>query len=254
MLQFSPIWEDKENNFEQVKNWIESNRPSPNSLLVLPETFATGFSLSLDKTLAGEPHQTESFLKNLSLEFGIWVMGGMITPAKDSSNKGKNSVVLFNQKGAKVGSYEKIHLFNPAGEEKVHVPGNKVEVFKIKGMKICPVICYDLRFPEIFREGTKNGAEVFVVHACWPSKRMNHWKILLQARAIENQAYVIGVSRTGEEPGTKYGGGSMVIDPQGKIILDLGKENIGKEVLLEKKLVDEWRASFPALPNQTRSV
>ena len=254
MLQFSPIWEDKENNFEQVKNWIESNRPSPNSLLVLPETFATGFSLSLDNTLAGEPHQTESFLKNLSLEYGIWVMGGMIIPALDSSNKGKNSVVLFNQKGAKVGSYEKIHLFNPAGEEKVHVPGNQVEVFKIKGMKICPVICYDLRFPEVFREGTKNGAEVFVVHACWPSKRMNHWRVLLQARAIENQAYVVGINRTGEEPETQYSGGSMVIDPQGNIVLELGNENIGHEAILEKNLVEQWRASFPALPNWTGSA
>ena len=253
LLQFSPVWEDKEKNLEKDKKWVESNRPSPNSLLVLPETFATGFSLSLDNTLAGEPHQTESFLKNLSLEFGIWVMGGMIIPAKDSSNKGKNSVVLFNQKGAKVGSYEKIHLFNPAGEEKVHVPGNQVEVFKIKGMKICPVICYDLRFPEIFREGTKNGAEVFVVHACWPSKRMNHWRVLLQARAIENQAYVIGVSRTGEEPGTKYEGGSMVVDPQGNILLEFGNETICQEVVLEKKLVEQWRASFSALPNWTGS-
>ena len=254
MLQFSPIWEDKENNFEQVKNWIESNRPSPNSLLVLPEAFATGFSLSLDKTLAGEPQRTKSFLKNLSLEYGIWVMGGMITPAQDSSNKGKNSVVLYSSDGTKSGTYEKIHLFNPAEEEKVHLPGNQVEVFEINRLKICPLICYDLRFPEVFREGTKNGAEVFVVHACWPSKRMNHWRVLLQARAIENQAYVVGINRTGEEPETQYSGGSMVIDPQGNIVLELGNENIGHEAILEKNLVEQWRASFPALPNQTRSV
>ena len=254
LLQFSPIWEDKENNFEQVKNWIDSNRPSPNSLLVLPETFATGFSLSLDKTLAGEPHRTKSFLKNLSLEYGIWVMGGMITPAQDSSNKGKNSVVLYSSDGTKMGSYVKVHLFNPAGEEKVHLPGNQVEVFEINRLKICPLICYDLRFPEVFREGTKNGAEVFVVHACWPSKRMNHWRVLLQARAIENQAYVIGINRTGEEPKTQYSGGSMVIDPQGNIVLELGNESIGQEAILEKNLVEQWRASFPALPNQTRSV
>lgn len=254
LLQFSPVWEDKENNFEQVKKWIEPNKPSSNSLLILPETFATGFSLSLDKTLAGEPHQTEFFLKNLSLEFGTWVMGGMITPALDSSTKGKNSVVVYSPDGTKKGSYEKIHLFNPSGEEKVHLPGNQVEVFEINGLKICPLICYDLRFPEVFREGTKNGAEVFVVHACWPNKRMNHWRILLQARAIENQAYVIGINRTGEEPETQYEGGSMVVDPQGNIVLELGNKSIGQEVVLKKKLIDEWRASFPALPNRSRSV
>lgn len=91
---------------------------------------------------------------------------------------------------------------NPAGEEKVHLPGSKVELFEINGLKICPLISYDLRFPEVFREGTKNGAEVFVVHACWPNKKMNHWRILLQARAIENQAYVVGINRTGKEPET----------------------------------------------------
>jgi omega-amidase len=254
LLQFSPVWEDKEKNFEQVKKWIQSNKPSPNSLLVLPETFATGFSLRLDKTLPSEPQQTESFLKNLSLEYGIWVMGGMITPAQDSSNKGKNSVVLYSPDGTKWGSYEKVHLFNPSGEEKVHLPGNQVEVFEINGLKICPLICYDLRFPEVFREGTKNGAEVFVVHACWPSKRMNHWKVLLQARAIENQAYVIGSNRTGEEPETQYEGGSMVVDPQGNILMELGNEPICQEVVLENKLVDEWRASFQALPNWTGSA
>ena len=76
-------------------------------------------------------------------------MGGMITPAQDSSNKGKNSVVLYSSDGTKMGSYEKVHLFNPAGEEKVHLPGNQVEVFEINRLKICPLICYDLRFPEV---------------------------------------------------------------------------------------------------------
>lgn len=250
LLQFSPVWEDKENNFEQVKNWIESNRPSSNSLLILPETFATGFSLSLDKTLAGEPHKTESFLKNLSLEFGIWVMGGMISPAGINSAKGKNSVLLYSPNGTKTGCYEKINLFKPAGEEKVHLCGDKIEVFEFNGMKVCPLICYDLRFPEVFRTGIKKGADVFVVHACWPKSRMDHWKILLQARAVENQSYVVGINRTGEEPETEYAGGSIVIDPQGNIILELGKESICKEAILERSLVDEWRAAFPALPKR----
>ena len=83
---------------------------------------------------------------------------------------------------------------------------------------------------------------------------MNHWKVLLQARAIENQAYVIGINRTGEEPETNYEGGSMVVDPQGNILLVFGNEPICQEVVLEKKLVDKWRASFPALPIWTDSA
>ena len=250
LLQFSPVWEDKEKNFEQVKKWIRSNKPSPDSLLVLPETFATGFSLNLEKTMGDEPHLTESFLKNLSSQFGIWVMGGMISPAGINSVRGKNSVVLYCPNGTKTGCYEKINLFKPAGEEKVHLGGDKIEVFEVNGMKVCPLICYDLRFPEVFRTGIKKGADVFMVHACWPKSRMDHWKILLQARAVENQSYVVGINRTGEEPETEYAGGSIVIDPQGNIILELGKESICKEAILERSLVDEWRAAFPALPKR----
>tara|TARA_B000000441_G_scaffold98393_1_gene68674 strand:+ start:165 stop:929 length:765 start_codon:yes stop_codon:yes gene_type:complete len=250
LLQFSPVWEDKEKNFEQVKKWIRSNKPTPDSLLVLPETFATGFSLNLEKTMGDEPHHTESFLKNLSSQLGIWVMGGMISPAGINSAKGKNSVLLYSPNGTKTGCYEKINLFKPAGEEKVHLCGNKIEVFEFNGMKVCPLICYDLRFPEVFRTGIKKGADVFMVHACWPKSRMDHWKILLQARAVENQSYVVGINRTGEEPETEYAGGSIVIDPQGNIILELGKESICKEAILERSLVDEWRAAFPALPKR----
>lgn len=254
LLQFSPVWEDKDKNFEQVLHWINSNKPSPDSLLVLPETFATGFSLNREETLANEPYKTESFLKDLSSQFGIWILGGMINPATGNQLMGKNCVVLYGPSGKRMGCYEKIHLFNPAGEQNVHLPGNKVQIFEIHGMKVCPLICYDLRFPEVFRIGIKKGAEVFVVHACWPKKRMNHWKILLQARAVENQAYVVGVNRVGMEPNAEYEGGSMVIDPQGNIVLDLGNEAICKEAILEKQLVDQWRATFPVLSNHGVSI
>lgn len=93
-----------------------------------------------------------------------------------------------------------------------------------------------------------------MVHACWPKKRINHWKILLQARAVENQAYVVGVNRVGMEPNAEYEGGSMVIDPQGNIVLELGNEAIYKEAILEKQLVDQWRATFPVLSNHGVSI
>lgn len=136
-------------------HWINSNKPSPDSLLVLPEAFATGFSLNREETLANEPYKTESFLKDLSSQFGIWILGGMINPATGNQLMGKNCVVLYGPNGKRMGCYEKIHLFNPAGEQNVHLPGNKVQIFEIHGMKVCPLICYDLRFPEVFRIGIK---------------------------------------------------------------------------------------------------
>ena len=111
----------------------------------------------------------------------------------------------------------------------------------------CPLLCYDLRFPELFRASVKQGANLFVVLASWPDSRMSHWHALLKARAIENQAYVIGVNRTGSDPNHKYIGGSKVIDPMGKIRAEALLEEELISFTLEHSLIEDWRISFPAL-------
>jgi predicted amidohydrolase len=120
-------------------------------------------------------------------------------------------------------------------------------IFEWAGLKISPLICYDLRFPELARAAVKLGAEVLVYIAAWPVKRYHHWITLLQARAIENQACVIGVNRTGQDPQFSYNGRSLVVDPHGIIIADAGEREQALRAELDTQVIRDWRAQFPAL-------
>jgi len=173
-------------------------------------------------------------------------LAGLITPDPDSA-MGKNIAVLFNPEGERVGEYQKMHPFTPIGEDKVHLAGQEPQIFSIGSFLLCPVLCYDLRFPELFRASVKQGANLFVVLASWPDSRMNHWHALLQARAIENQAYVIGVNRTGSDPNHQYAGGSKVIDPMGKTRVESNMEEELVSFTLVHSLIEDWRSSFPTL-------
>lgn len=246
LVQFSPLWEDKEANFAWVQHLIEHSSLEPYSLVVLPEAFATGFSLNLQVTCDGEPGQTHAFLSRLSSAHKVWILAGLITPDPDIA-MGKNIAVLFNPEGERVGEYQKMHPFTLMGEDKVHLAGQEPQIFSIGSFLLCPVLCYDLRFPELFRASVKQGANLFVVLASWPDSRMSHWHALLKARAIENQAYVIGVNRTGSDPNHKYIGGSKVIDPMGKIRAEALLEEELISFTLEHSLIEDWRVSFPAL-------
>ncbi|NDH15584.1 MAG: hypothetical protein EBY48_00605 [Opitutae bacterium] len=193
LVQFSPLWEDKEANFARVEHLIESSSPEPHSLVVLPEAFATGFSLNLQVTCGGEPEQTHAFLSRLSSTHKVWIMAGCISP-DPSGALGRNLAVLFDPAGRYIGEYQKMYPFTPMGEDKKHMAGQEPKLFNIKDFRLCPLLCYDLRFPELFRTSVKKGANLFVVLASWPDSRMSHWHALLLARAIENQAYVISCS------------------------------------------------------------
>ena len=246
LIQFSPLWEDKEANFTRVENLIQKSSSEPGSLVVLPEAFATGFSLNLQVTCDGEPEQTHAFLSRLSSTHKIWILAGLITPDPDSA-MGKNIAVLFNPEGERVGEYQKMHPFTPMGEDKVHLVGQEPQIFSIGNFLLSPVLCYDLRFPELFRSSVKKGANLFVVLASWPDSRMSHWHALLLARAIENQAYVIGVNRTGSDPNHKYVGGSKMIDPMGKTLVEAATLEELVSFTLEHRFMEDWRSSFPAL-------
>ena len=246
LVQFAPLWEDKEESFARVQHLIERSSLEPCSLVVLPEAFATGFSLNLEVTCDGEPEQTLAFLRRLSSAHKVWILAGLITPDPDSA-MGKNIAVLLNPEGERVGEYQKMHPFTPMGEDKVHLAGQEPQIFSIGNFHICPVLCYDLRFPELFRASVKKGTNLFVVLASWPDSRMNHWHALLQARAIENQAYVIGVNRTGSDPNHQYAGGSKVIDPMGRTRAEAALEEELISFTFERSLIEDWRSSFPAL-------
>ena len=244
-VQFDIAWEDKAANFAKVRALLAATPPAPDSFIVLPEMFATGFSMNLAVTRQRAGREDETFLASLAREHRAHVLGGVISPGAGAM--GCNDAVVFSPNGALLARYTKIHPFSLGGEAQGHAAGTNIVSFECGGFTVAPFVCYDLRFPEIFRAAAQRGANLFTVIALWPVKRQQHWLTLLQARAIENQAYVIGVNRIGSEPQFSYAGRSVVVDPHGVIIADAGEQERVLTAALDAETVHAWRHDFPAL-------
>jgi predicted amidohydrolase len=244
-VQLDCAWEDKKTNFQRVEAFIEAAAPTKDSLVVLPEMFSTGFSMNLAITRQDAGHEDEAFLARLAREHSVYVVGGVVSPG--AATTGRNQSVVFSPRGEEVTRYTKIHPFSLGGEAQGHEAGTEIVTFSWAGFTVAPFVCYDLRFPEIFRAAARKGANLFVVIALWPVKRQQHWLTLLQARAIENQAYVVGVNRVGREPELNYAGRSVVVDPHGVIVADAGEREHVLAATVELPVVQAWREEFPAL-------
>ncbi len=246
LCQTNIVWEDQEANFSRVTDLVDRQKVTDGSLVILPEMFSTGFSMHVDKVAEEVPSKVEVFLGELAKKHDSAVIGGLVSRI-DGGEKGRNELLALNAEGVQLSRYQKIRTFRYTNEFDHYQRGSEVMTFEWGGFKICPLICYDLRFPELFRRGAALGAQVFVVIASWPAVRVDHWLTLLRARAIENQAYVIGVNRCGEDPNWEYPGASVVIDPHGKVIADAGKDEGVVSAELSVNVVEDWRSEFPAL-------
>lgn len=248
--QYDIAWEDREANYAKVRSLIETKAEAipSGSLIVLPEMFATGFSMNVKKVADPSELPSVEFLKSIAAERNSAVMGGVVTHSEIRPGWGRNEMQAFSPEGEQLARYQKIRTFRYTREFDHFERGWEVVTFDWGGMKICPLICYDLRFPELFRRGvSESGAEVFVVIASWPSVRVEHWLALLRARAIENLAYVVGINRCGADPNHDYPGRSVVFDPHGELIADAGEDEGILRAEIDPKVVREWREEFPAL-------
>ena len=243
-IQLDSVWEDPHGNFAKVERLLASTPPAPGSLIVMPEMFATGFSFDLSKTMHGASRETEPFLRSLATRHRSIVTGGVINPG--ANGLGRNQSVTFAADGTLMARYAKQQPFG-AGESAVHEAGSETVIFRLGEFTVAPLVCYDLRFPELFRAAARRGADLFVVIAAWPVIRIGHWLTLLRARAIENMAFVIGVNRTGREPSVECGGCSVIIDPLGEIIAEAGRQETLLTTEISHASVAAWRAEFPAL-------
>ena len=245
-VQLDIQWENKAANYQRVRDLIEKAAPESGSLIVLPEMFATGFSMNVANVTENNL-ETEQFLQDLAREFSVSVLGGVASSNGDE--KGRNEALFVSPNGDEQSAarYCKMHPFTFGGESAHFVRGEKIITFQWQGFRVAPFICYDLRFPEIFRAATKTGANLFCVIANWPSPREAHWRALLMARAIENQAYVIGVNRCGDDPKLHYAGRSQIIDPRGEILADGGSEEGIISAALDLESLETYRRDFPAL-------
>ena len=165
----------------------------------------------------------------------------------------RNKALIFSPAGDLLAFYAKMQPFTPGGEHEHYQAGQKPVAFRWGGCAVSPFICYDLRFPEIFREAASvHRPEVFLVIANWPAKRIQHWERLLQARAIENQAYVAGVNRLGSDPYYTYPGRSLIIDPQGEILADAGDSEGCIRAQLDLAVLRQYRTGLPFLDDMRR--
>ena len=245
------VWENKPANFAKVRSLLAAAAPAPDSLVLLPEMFATGFSMNVTGIREGNPPETAAFLAQTAKELGVFLLGGVVTTTPDG--RGRNQSVVFTPQGKENARYTKMQPFNLGGEGQHYTAGTEIITFDWQGFTVAPFVCYDLRFPELFRQAARHGAQLYAVIANWPVTRIQHWITLLQARAIENQAYVAGVNRCGSDPRYTYTGASLIINPRGEIIADAGTHEgvIHAEVELAKLL--DYRAEVPFLKDMRSS-
>jgi len=245
-LQTNIVWENKAANFATVRRLLTEAAPEKGSLAVLPEMFATGFSMNAEAIAEDYGGETEQFLGHTAREFGACLIGGAAMRGRDG--RARNKALVFSATGELLAFYAKMRPFSPSGEAQHYTAGEHPVAFRLSDWTISPFICYDLRFPEIFRQvAAAHRPELFVVIASWPEKRILHWVRLLQARAIENQAFVIGVNRVGSDPYYTYTGHSVIVDYNGGILADAGEGECCIKAHLDLVGLKKYREGLPFL-------
>lgn len=244
-LQLNMAWEDKPTNHQRVRELLADIPIQAGSLIVLPEMFETGFSMNVDVAAQDEDRAGEALLRELAQQFDSAVLGGVAAPVENGLSK--NEAVAFAPDGSELVRYQKMQPFSLSGEDQHYPAGSSHRIFEWQGIKIAPFVCYDLRFPERFRPAVRDGAEMIVVIACWPAVRSEHWVRLLQARAIENLAPVVGVNRCGREPGLEFDGRSAAFDHMGVPLFEADAREQVIQTEIDIKTARLWRRKFPAL-------
>lgn len=192
-------------------------------LLVLPELWSTGYDLARASERADAPGTgMHTEIAALARTQGIAIAGSTLT--RHPGARPTNTATLYSADGALLASYDKLHLFGLMQEDAHLAAGQSYSVVDAPWGRTALAICYDLRFPELFRACALQGAELIIVPAEWPAARIDHWRVLVQARAIENQCFLIAVNRTGSDPANQFGGQSLVVDPWGRVLAEGGNQ------------------------------
>ena len=262
-IQTNLNWEDKATNLQMLEQKINSIKEKT-EIVVLPEMFSTGFSMkteTLAETMEGE---TLQWMKRVAAEKKIILTGSVIIAGIGQTGAVRPEYynrLIWMQPNGQYGVYDKRHCFAFAGEDEHYAAGTKRLIASVKGWKINLLVCYDLRFPvwarqtsppnpspQVERGATAPEYDVLIYVANWPERRIHAWKTLLQARAIENQCYVVGTNRVGDDGNNiHYSGESMIIDPLGEVLYTKKEEEDIFTVILDKTHLQSVRDKFPFL-------
>nr|WP_297307177.1 nitrilase family protein [uncultured Flavobacterium sp.] len=242
IIQFNPIWENVAANLKSLTSKVNSITEKID-LIVLPEMFSTGFSMKPDLIAETENGKAVLWMIEIAKSKQVAITGSLVI---SEANKFYNRLFFVFPDGS-YKTYDKKHLFSLAGEEKVYEAGSSKLIVEYKGWKICPLVCYDLRFP-VYSRNVDEAYDLLIYVASWPDQRIYAWNTLLKARAIENMSYVVAVNRSGVDPfNNVYSGHSQVLDYMGQFIQEPLIEEQITIVSLEKEGLNKARNRFAFL-------
>ncbi|TVS06972.1 MAG: carbon-nitrogen family hydrolase [Phycisphaerales bacterium] len=253
LVQLDLAWEDPERNFAKAIDLVDAAEPDPGDLVVLPELFDSGFSMNTERT-ADREGRTLAFIQRFAADRSVYLHAGRTLRAPGEP-MARNMATIAGPDGTILTEYAKIHPFSFGKESDHFVGGDRTATYLWNASPDDPdrqttvgcAVCYDLRFPELFRALVDLGAEVFVLGANWPAARAAHWRALAIARAIENQACVLAVNRCGSDPYLEYAGGTIGVGPKGEILGELGDNEGVCSIEIDTPHIRAWRKQFPAL-------
>ncbi|QQL51134.1 amidohydrolase [Mucilaginibacter ginkgonis] len=236
------FWENTDKNLQNISLKLSSIREKTD-LIILPEMFTTGFSMNAAELAETMDGKTISWMKETARKYDTVITGSVII---SENGKYYNRLIWMRPDGS-FETYDKKHLFTLAKEENTYTAGNKRLIVDLNGWRICPVVCYDLRFP-VWLNNVDEVYDLLIVVANWPERRSHHWRSLITARAIENQAYVIGLNRVGHDGHEVYhSGDSSCIDPLGNVVYYKRDEEDLYTFTISLDEVEKTRQSLPFL-------
>ncbi len=243
-IQMDIAFGNPQKNYQTVERLFDKTHTEKPDIIVLPELWTTGYDLThLNEIADFKAAQTIEFLQNAAQKYQVHLIGGSV--ANRVENGVRNTLLIINKDGRLVHQYSKLHLFKLMDEHVYLEAGSEKGLFQLDNYQFAGAICYDIRFPEWIRAHTSKGAEALFVVAEWPAQRLSHWRALLIARAIENQCYVIGCNRSGQDPNNHFAGHSLIIDPWGEVIAEAGENEEILSAEIEMDLVKEVRKQIP---------
>ncbi|WP_029407096.1 nitrilase-related carbon-nitrogen hydrolase [Thiomicrorhabdus sp. Milos-T2] len=254
-IQWNPVWQNSAENLIKLEQTFAeqlTDKTKNIDLVVLPETFHSGFSMQAEQYAESVDGKVSQKLSELAKTYSVAIIAGVAQKQVRAGCHGQqarfyNRALAFNREGQQIGSYSKQKLFSYANEQHSFIAGHQPEIVQLNGEPFALFICYDLRFPELFRE-VASQVKGMIIIANWPQSRQQHWETLLKARAIENQCFVIGVNRIGQDGnGLNYIGGSSVISPLGEVLAYANEQQEWLNVEIDLQQVNEVRKQFPFL-------
>lgn len=250
ICQTDIVFGDTQYNLILAEDYVAQCQKQGARLVLFPEMSMTGYTLEPETVFPDGNDRTLEIIRTYAARYQVAIGVGYV---QKEARGYTNRYAIVEKDGTILCDYAKIHPFSVVGEDRCYTAGDSLAFCTIDGVTVCPFICYDLRFPELFQAASER-ADLFIVAANWNGLRNRHWQLLLQARAIENQSYVIGVNRVGEDALCFYAGNSMAVDPEGQILNEADGQAGILLVTVGINRVKEVRAAFPVKKDRRKEL